>query len=75
MDPQANLELKLDVLWGRDRFHVPILSDVARQASTSFFVVRVQGTPSAPLFHPDALPLINDVLRNRQKNRARRLAQ
>ncbi len=75
MDPQSNLDLKLDVLWGRDRFHVPLLSDVARQASTSFFVVRVQGTPSAPQFDPDPLPFLNDYLRNRQKNRVRRQAQ
>jgi hypothetical protein len=72
MDPQANLDLRLNVLWGRDRFHVPLLSDVARQASTSLFIVRVQGTPSAPRLYPGPLPQVNDVLKNLQKNLARR---
>lgn len=75
MDPQSNLDLKLDVLWGRDRFHVPLLSDVARQASSSIFVVRVQGTPSAPQFDLAPLPQFSDLLRDVRKNRARRQAQ
>jgi AsmA-like C-terminal region len=75
MDPQCNLDLKLDVLWGRDRFHVPLLSEVAREASTSLFVVRVQGTPSAPQVDPEPLPPFSDLLRALKKNRARRQAQ
>jgi hypothetical protein len=75
MDPQSNLDLRLNVLWGRDRFHIPLLSDVARQASTTIFLVRVQGTPSAPQFDPQPLPLFNDLLRSPLKNRARRQSQ
>jgi hypothetical protein len=75
MDPQANLDLRLNVLWGRDRFHVPLLSDVARQASTSLFLVRVQGTPSAPRFYPDPLPQVSGAVRSLQKNLARRQGQ
>ncbi len=75
MDPQSNLDVRLNVLWGRDRFHIPLLSDVARQASTSLLIVRVQGTPSAPQFHPEPLPQLNDLRRAVQENRARRQAQ
>ncbi len=75
MDPQSNLNLRLNVLWGRDRFHVPLLSEFARQASTSFFIVRVQGTPSAPQVHPEPLPQLNDLRRTLQENRTRRQAQ
>jgi hypothetical protein len=75
LDPQSNLDLKLNVLWGRDRFHVPLLSDFAREASTSFFIIHVQGTPSSPQFEPEPLPQVNDILRTLKKNRARRTAQ
>jgi uncharacterized protein YhdP len=75
MDPQSNLDLRLNVLWGRDRFHVPLLSDFAREASTSFFIMHVQGTPSAPQFDPEPLPQFTEVFRTLKKNRARRQAQ
>jgi hypothetical protein len=75
MDPQSNLDLRLKILWGRDRFHVPLLSDVAREASGSFFIIRVQGTPSSPQFDREPLPQVNDLRRTLKKNRARRLAQ
>ena len=46
LDTQGSMDLRLNVLWGRDRFHIPLFSDVARRASTPFFMVRVKGTPS-----------------------------
>jgi hypothetical protein len=75
MDPQSNLDLRLNVLWGRDRFHVPLLSEVARQASTTLFIMRVQGTPSAPQFDPDPLPQVTGALRYLQKNLVGRQSQ
>jgi hypothetical protein len=48
LDPQANLDLRLEVLLGRDRWHVPLLSDVTREASAQLLIVRVKGTPSYP---------------------------
>jgi hypothetical protein len=63
LDPQGNLDLRLNVLLGRDRLHFPVLSDLAREASTPFFIVRVQGTPSFPQFQAEALPLFNDWLK------------
>jgi hypothetical protein len=75
MDPQSNLDLRLNILWGRDRFHVPLLSDVARDVSSSFFIIHVHGTPSAPQLDREPLPQVRDLGRTLKKNRARRLAQ
>jgi hypothetical protein len=56
LDPQANLDLRLRVLFGRDRFHIPILSDVTREAGGQFLIVRVKGTPSYPEYTLEPLP-------------------
>jgi hypothetical protein len=58
LDPMANLDLRLKVLLGRDRWHVPLLSDLTREASAQFFIVHVTGTPAYPHFKPEALPQI-----------------
>ncbi|MFI5459550.1 MAG: AsmA-like C-terminal region-containing protein [Isosphaerales bacterium] len=63
MDPQGNLDLRLNVLWGRDRFHFPLLSDFTREASTPFLIARVKGTPANPLPDIEALPLFSEMLR------------
>jgi len=47
---------------------------VARQASTSFFIIHVNGTPSAPQFDREPLPQVNDLLRSVKQYRARRQA-
>ena len=49
LDPQSNLDLKLAVLLGRDRFPIPILSELTRGASAPIVRVRILGT----LAHPD----------------------
>jgi hypothetical protein len=56
LDPQANLDLRLRVLLGRDRWHVPFFSDVTREASAQFLIVHVKGTPAYPDFKLEALP-------------------
>ena len=56
LDPQANLDLRLKVLLGRDRWHVPLFSDMAREASGQFLIVHVKGTPAYPDFKLEALP-------------------
>ena len=50
LDPQENLDIKLRVLYGRDNWHLPLVSDAVREASAQFFVVRVVGTASSPSF-------------------------
>jgi hypothetical protein len=56
LDPQANLDLRLRVLLGRDRWHVPLFSDVTREASAQLLIVHVKGTPAYPDFKLEALP-------------------
>jgi hypothetical protein len=75
LNPQGNLDLRLNVLWGRDRFHFPVVSDFTREASTRFFIVHVQGTPSSPQIYPEALPLFNELLKVLGRSRAERQPQ
>ena len=56
LDPQANLDLRLPVLLGRDRFHIPILSDLAREAGGQILGVHVTGTPANLNYKLEALP-------------------
>ncbi len=70
LDPQGNLDLRLNVLWGRDRFHFPVLSDFTREASTPFLICHVLGTPSAPQYDFVPLPLFNEVIKFLGKSRA-----
>jgi hypothetical protein len=72
MDPQGNLDLRLNVLWGRDRFHFPLVSDFTREASTPFLIAHVQGTPAYPRPHIEALPLFSELLRALGRNQANR---
>ncbi len=71
LNPQGNLDLRLNVLLGRDRLHFGVLSDLSREASAPFFLVRVQGTPSYPLFFPEPLPLFKELLKGLGSSRAR----
>jgi AsmA-like C-terminal region len=72
LDPQGNLDLRLNVLWGRDRFHIPLVSDLTRIASTPFLIVHVQGTPANPQFELRPLAQLGDVLRATSRNSAER---
>ena len=48
LDPQTNLDLRLEPLLGRDRFHIPIVSEVSREASRPLVNVHITGTLRAP---------------------------
>jgi AsmA-like C-terminal region len=58
LDPQSNLDLRLEPLLGRDRFHVWLLSDLSREASAPIVRVHVQGTLAHPDFSIEPLPLL-----------------
>jgi hypothetical protein len=60
---QGDLDLRLNILYGRDRIHLPIISDALREASGQLFVVRVLGTPSYPKFKLEALPQASDMVK------------
>jgi AsmA-like C-terminal region len=72
MNPQGNLDLQLNVLWGRDQLHIPLLSDLTREASTPILIVKVEGTPSYPQYGITPLPLVNKVLQALSRSRAER---
>ena len=63
LDTQGNMDLRLGVLWGRDRFHIPLVSDLARRASTPLFIVRVKGTPSNLQREFVSLPPLTEALK------------
>jgi hypothetical protein len=72
MNPQGNLNLQLNVLWGRDQLHIRLLSDLTREASTPILIVKVEGTPSSPQFDVRPLPLLNKLLQVLSQRRAER---
>ena len=75
LDPQGYLDLRLNLLWGRDRFHIPLVSEFARRASTPFFVAHVKGTPSNLQFGFEPLPPVGDALRALNRSRTESQAE
>jgi hypothetical protein len=69
LDPQGYLDLRLNFLWGRDRFHIPLVSELTRRASTPFLIAHVKGTPSNLQFDSVLLPPVGDALRAIKGNR------
>jgi AsmA-like C-terminal region len=72
MKPQGTLDLQLNVLWGRDQLHIPLISDFTREASTPILVVKVDGTPSYPQFDIKPLPMFFKLFKALGRNRAER---
>jgi hypothetical protein len=70
MSPQGNLDLELKVLWGRDQLHIPLLSDLTREASAPILIVKVDGTPSSPQFDIKPLPLFDKLIKALTRARA-----
>lgn len=72
MDVQGDLDLRLGVLYGRDRMRMRLLSDALREASGQFLVVHVLGTPSFPKFRLEPLPGPTEILKAIGQRRAER---
>jgi AsmA-like C-terminal region len=70
LDTQGSMDLRLNVLWGRDRFHIPLVSDFARRASTPFFIVRIKGTPSNLQRELVSLPPVSEALKSFGRSRS-----
>ena len=64
MDVQGDLDLGLRVLFGRDRWRLPLVNDALREASGLGLVVRVLGTPSFPKFRLVPFPEVSDFLKS-----------
>jgi hypothetical protein len=63
------MDLRLNVLWGRDRFHIPLVSDFARRASSPFFIAHIRGTPSTLQRDIDILPPVSDAIKALNRTR------
>ena len=56
LDVRGILNLKLELLAGRDEFHVPLLSDLTRELSGLIGAIRVEGPIASPSFRVEPLP-------------------
>jgi hypothetical protein len=70
LDTQGSMDLRLNVLWGRDRFHIPLVSDLARRASSPLFLVHIWGTPSNLQRELVSLPPVSEALKAFGRSRA-----
>jgi hypothetical protein len=61
LDTQSNVDLRLEPMLGRDRFHIPLVSDLSLKASAPILRVRVAGTLSHPDFFVEPLPMLQGI--------------
>ena len=71
MDVLGDLDLKLPVVYGRDRIHVRGITNIVREASGQLLVVTVKGTLSAPKPKLEFLPEASEVLKAMGQRRER----
>jgi hypothetical protein len=64
MSSRGDLNIHLNVVYGRDRMRIPVLTDALKEATGQFIQVRVSGKPSYPEFRLDVLPSTFEALRN-----------
>ena len=53
---QGDLDLRLQIRLGRDRFKVPLVTNAVYGLGSQFFTIRVQGTPAYPQFKLEPFP-------------------
>ncbi len=64
MSSRGDLNIHLNVVYGRDRMKIPVLTDAIKEATGQFIQVRVTGKPSYPEFRLDVLPSTFEAIRN-----------
>jgi AsmA-like C-terminal region len=72
LDPQGNIDLRLNVLLGRDRFHIKGVSDLLREASGPFLMAHVWGTPALPQYQVEMFPQVLELFKAIGQGRADR---
>lgn len=65
-DPFDKIDLTFDVAYGRNRYNLPLLSRVMREAGAELFQIEVGGTMAAPQAWPRILPTVTGVGRDRE---------
>ncbi len=71
LDLQGALDLRLRVLYGRDKLHLFMVSDALREASGQILVIRVQGTPAFPKFFLEVLPKASEIAKSFAERKVR----
>ena len=74
LDVRGILNLKLELLAGRDEFHIPLLSDVTRELTGLFGAIRVEGPIASPSFRVEPLPPLANGVRKQGLRRLGRNA-
>jgi hypothetical protein len=69
LDAQGDLDVKLSVVYGRDAWHIPVVSDAVREATQPFFVIRVFGTLAVPQFKPVPFPVASEFMKQHKIKR------
>ena len=69
MDVQGDLDLRLRVLYGRDRLRLPLINDALREASGQFLIVRGYGTVAFPQFKLVPFPEAADAVKALSRRR------
>ena len=64
LDVQGDLDLRLRVVYGRDKERLRLVSEALREASGQFFIVHVLGTPAFPKFKLEALPRVSEGVKS-----------
>lgn len=65
-DPFDKIDLTFDVAYGRNRYNLPLLSRMMREAGAELFQIDVGGTMAAPQARPRILPTVTGVGRDRE---------
>ena len=64
MDVQGELDIKLTVVYSRDDWHIPGVSDLIREAEGQFLTIRILGTAAAPSFKREFLPAATQLAKS-----------
>ena len=67
-DPLDNIDLRLEPVYGRGRFGVPVFSALLREASGQLMIVRVRGTLTQPKVDLEPIPQIQRLGAPRNRN-------
>lgn len=63
MNLQGDLDLRLRILYGRDRWNIPIVSAAMSEAGSQILDLHVTGKASYPRFRSEVLPRATDLFR------------
>lgn len=63
VDLQRNIDLNFYSVMGKNRIHIPVITDLYRASSQQVLWIHIDGTLDSPQTHRHVLPQINDSLK------------